>query len=113
MQNFVQKGHTLTLAAPRTLTSGQGALVGTIFGVACGDVASGVNGEFAVVGVFDLPKATGVTFSQGAAVYWSDAEHRCVAANSGNSYYVGAATEAAGSGDTTVRVRLNGISLLT
>lgn len=113
MQNFVQPGKTLTLTAPRTLTSGQAALVGSIFGVACSDVASAAEGEFALEGVFDLPKATGITFSQGAAAYWSDAEYSMVAANSGNSYLVGAAVKAALTGDTTVRVRLNGIGTLT
>lgn len=37
MKNFVMEGKTLTLTAPYALTSGQGLLVGSLFGVASGD----------------------------------------------------------------------------
>ncbi len=39
MKNYVQKGETLTLAAPYAVSSGAGALVGAIFGVAAADYA--------------------------------------------------------------------------
>ena len=54
MKNFIQHGKTVTLTAPYDRESGQGALVGSIFGVAAGDVLSGADGEFVLEGVFDL-----------------------------------------------------------
>ena len=37
MKNYVQPGNTITLTAPYAVTSGDGFLVGSIFGVAAGD----------------------------------------------------------------------------
>ena len=71
MKNFIQRGETLTLTAPYAVSSGGGALVGSIFGVAVTDVASGEDGEFQVAGVFDLVRETGAStgWSQGALIY--------------------------------------------
>ena len=41
MKNFVQPGNTITLTAPYAVTSGDGLLVGAIFGVAAGTAAIG------------------------------------------------------------------------
>jgi predicted RecA/RadA family phage recombinase len=106
MKNYVQRGETLTLAAPYDRLSGQSALVGAVFGVASGDVLSGVDGEFVTEGVFDLPKATGV-ISQGAKVYWDNSAKNLTTTSSGNTL-IGVAVVAAGSSDATARVRLNG-----
>ena len=40
MKNFVQPGSTITLTAPYAVASGDGLLVGAIFGVAAGDAAN-------------------------------------------------------------------------
>lgn len=106
MRNFVQDGEVLTLTAPYAVASGGGAKVGSIFGVACGTVADAAEGEFAVVGVFDLPKASGA-ITQGAKVYWDDTNKVVTGTASGNTL-IGVAVKAAASGDATVRVRLNG-----
>ena len=37
MKNFIQKGNNITLTAPYNVTSGDGLLVGSAFGVATGD----------------------------------------------------------------------------
>ena len=39
MKNSVQPGNTMTLTAPYAVTSGDGLLVGSIFGIASGDAA--------------------------------------------------------------------------
>jgi predicted RecA/RadA family phage recombinase len=106
MKNFVQRGDTLTLPAPYDVTSGKGVLVGSIFGVASGDVLSGFDGEFDVEGVFDLTKATGAV-TQGAALYWDDTAKNVTTTSSGNTK-IGVAVVAALSGDATARIRLNG-----
>lgn len=109
MKNFVQPGNTLTLPAPYAVASGGGLLVGSIFGVAVGDAASGETVEAALTGVFDLPKVGSQAWTVGARVYWDDTNKHCTTVATGNTL-IGVATEAVagGAGDTIGRVRLNG-----
>jgi predicted RecA/RadA family phage recombinase len=112
MKNFVQKGETLTLTAPYAVSSGGGALVGSIFGVAATDVASGEEGEFQVQGVFDLIRISGGTtgWTQGTLIYWDNSSKAITKTASGNKL-IGVAVKAAADGDATGRVRLNGAFL--
>lgn len=105
MKTFVQPGRVLTLAAPYSVDSGDGLLVGAIFGVAQHDAASGAEVAALVEGVVDLPKAAG-EIVQGAAVYWDDSAKVVTTTSEGNTR-IGAATETAASGADSVRVRLN------
>ena len=109
MKNFIQRGENLTLPAPYDRTSGQGALIGTLFGVASIDVLSGGSASFVVEGVFDLTKVGSQAWAVGASVYWDNTNKRCTTSASGNTL-IGAAAAAVGSGagETTGRVRLNG-----
>jgi len=109
MKNYVQPGNTITLAAPYAVASGDGLLVGAIFGVATGAAASGDNVEAGLVGVYDLAKAPSQAWSVGAKVYWDNTNRRCTTTASGNTL-IGVATEAVpgGAGDVVGRVRLNG-----
>jgi predicted RecA/RadA family phage recombinase len=112
MKNFIQRGETLTLTAPYAVSSGGGALVGSIFGVAATDVASGEDGEFQVAGVFDLVREIGAStgWSQGALVYWDNTNKRVTKTSTSNKL-IGVAVRAAADGDATGRVRLNGAFL--
>jgi predicted RecA/RadA family phage recombinase len=109
MKNYVQKGETLTLTAPYTVSSGGGALVGSIFGVAANDYASGEQGEFQVTGVFDLVRETGAStgWAAGTLLYWDNTNKRVTKTATGNKL-IGVAVTAAADGDATGRVRLNG-----
>lgn len=109
MKNFVQNGETLTLTAPYAVSSGGGALVGSIFGVAATDVGNGAEGEFQVCGVFDLVRATGggTGFTAGTLIYWDDSAKKVTETSAGNKL-IGVAVKAAGDDDATARVRLNG-----
>jgi predicted RecA/RadA family phage recombinase len=111
MKNFVQPGDVLTLTAPATVTAGQGALVGSLFGVATTDVTSGADGEFAIVGVFSLPKAPSQAWTAGAKIYWDAGNSRCTNVATSNTH-IGHAVEAVAGGadDTTGKVRLHGVS---
>jgi predicted RecA/RadA family phage recombinase len=112
MKNFIQRGETLTLTAPYAVSSGGGTLVGSIFGVAATDVASGEDGEFQVAGVFDLVRETGAStgWSQGALIYWDNTNKRVTKTSTSNKL-IGVAARAAADGDATGRVRLNGAFL--
>lgn len=110
-KNFVQEGEVITLTAPYTRTSGQGAKVGAIFGVALVDVTSGAKASFATEGVFDMTKAGSQAWpTVGLPIYWDDSAKDCTTTSGGNTLIgVNVATVAGGAGDTTGRVRLNGV----
>ena len=71
MQNYVQKGQTLTVIAPFALLSGGGCQVGNIFGVSVNNQNTGDSSELVVEGVFDLAKDTS-TFNPGDKVFWNN-----------------------------------------
>lgn len=111
MKNFVQKGHNVTLTAPYALTSGQGALVGSLFGVASADAANAAPVVLVTTGVFDLPKPGSQAWTVGQRVYWDNAA-RNVTNVVGSNTLIGCALTAvgAGAGELTGRVRLNGVA---
>jgi len=106
MKNFLQEGRTITLPAPYALTSGQGLLVGSIFGVASADAAISADVETLLEGVFTLTKATGAAWTQGQLIYWDNAARNCTTTVATNKL-IGVATAAALTGDTVGNVRLN------
>lgn len=105
MKKYISDGDTLTIAAPYDRSSGEGALIGGIFGVVQDDVLSGADGVFVTRGVFDLTKVGSQAWTVGVAVYWDDTNKRCTTSSSGNTL-IGYATKAVGSGagETTGRV---------
>jgi predicted RecA/RadA family phage recombinase len=103
MKNFVQEGCFVEIALPYARTSGQGVLLGTLFGVCVVDGASGATVNIATEGVYDLT-ATG-TATAGASAYWDDTNKRITATATDNTK-VGSFLVAKASGDATARVRL-------
>jgi len=109
MKNYVQPGNTITLTAPYVVVSGDGLLVGSIFGIAAGAAASGEPVETALVGVFDLKKVASQAWAAGDKVYWDNTNKEATKTATANTL-IGVATEAVagGAGDVIGRVRLNG-----
>lgn len=105
MKNFVQAGDVLTVTAPAAVLSGAGVLVGSLFGVACGDAASGAEVEIQTTGVFDMAKATGAAWTVGQRLYWDDSAKN-LTGTAGANKLVAIAVAAAASGDTVGRARL-------
>jgi predicted RecA/RadA family phage recombinase len=68
-KNFQQHGNVVTATAPSEVTSGDGVLIGSLFGVAEHDAANGDAVELGVVGVYRLPIDGAVTW--GAPAYWT------------------------------------------
>jgi len=60
-----------------------------------------------VVGVWELPKLSTDVVTQGATLYW-DAANTRLTVTAGSLKVAGAAVTAAGSGATSVRVKLRG-----
>lgn len=106
MKNYVQAGEILTVPAPYDVSSGGGALVGSIFGVASENALDGEDVDLAVEGVFALDKVGADVFTVGEFAYWDDTAKLVTATASGNTK-IGVATAAAGDGAATVNVRLN------
>ena len=107
MKNYIQNGVNITLPAPEAVISGQGVVVGSIFGIAAGDAASGADVDLVTEGVFELPKVGANAFALGAKVYFDDATNLATS-TVGSNTYIGVAVAAAIAGAATVKVRLNG-----
>lgn len=110
--NYKAPGKTITLAAPYDRTSGQGAQVGSIFGVALQTVLSGVDGEFKTDGVWELAKTSAQAWTQGQKIYWDNSNKRCDS-DSTLGQLIGVATVAAANPSSTGYVRLNGVAPAT
>ena len=110
MQNYIQNGHVITVAAPTGgVTCGEGMIIGNIFGVATYSAAEDDPLELATIGVYQLPKATAAVLTVGARVAWDNSAKNINVPGTGR-FPVGIATEAAGNGITSVAVRLDGIA---
>lgn len=107
MKNYVQPGSNLTLPAPGAVSSGDGVLVGAIFGIASYDAAQNADVVIATQGVFTMPKVSTDAFAIGGAVYWDDAQALVTVTTAGNTK-IGVAVTAAGNPSGEVAVRLNG-----
>lgn len=110
MKNFIQRGDVITVIAPTGgVASGQGVLVGNLFGVAATTVAEGESAEIATIGVYELPKLVSAVIAAGARVAWDDTAKQVVLPGTG-MVPIGIASVAAGNGVGTVRVRLDGVA---
>lgn len=109
MQNFVQPGNRITVAAaPAALDSGEPCLIGSMFGIACGPAESGAEVVLAITGVYTIPKTSALAIDQGDACYW-DAGEAAVNKTAAGNYLVGYAVEDAANPSATCKVRLAGI----
>jgi predicted RecA/RadA family phage recombinase len=109
MKTFIQNGDVITVTAPTGgVVSGDGVIVGSLFGIAALTAAEGEPVEIATRGVYVLPKESTAIIAAGAPVAWDASAKRIDLPDTG-LYPVGIATEAAGNGITTVRVRLDGV----
>lgn len=106
--NYVQPGKVLTLLAPYDRTSGQGALVGNIFGISTKTVLSGVASEFAVTGVWSLAKTSAQAWTQGQKIYWDNTNKRADGTATAGFRFIGFATDIAANPSSTGTVKLTG-----
>jgi predicted RecA/RadA family phage recombinase len=108
MRNYIQPGHAITLAAPYDIASGDGLLVGAIFGIATHDALSSAEIEAQLTGVVEITKVASQAWTAGAKVYWDNTARRATNVASGNTL-IGVAVLAVGAGaeETVGRVRLN------
>ncbi|MVO14814.1 DUF2190 family protein [Parasedimentitalea huanghaiensis] len=108
MKNHKHDGEVIPVIAPYDVKSGEGCKVGALFGVASTDTLAGQLVQLRRRGVFDLVKTSAQAWTQGAKIYWDDANKRCTTATSGNSV-IGAASVAAADPSDTSLVLLDGV----
>lgn len=108
MKNFIQPGNVITLTAPYNLTSGQGVLVGAVFGVAANDALQGMPVEVVRVGVFALGAVAADTLAIGDKVYWDNTAKR-ITKTATNNVLVGAAAAPKSGTETSATVLLDGV----
>lgn len=107
MKNWIQPGDIVTMVATAAVNSGDGLIVGTLFGVAMSTAAIDTDVEIAVTGVVVLPKAIGA-ITQGAKVYWDNTAKNITTTATANTL-IGCVLVAVANGDATAQVRLNGV----
>ena len=108
MKNFEQTGDVVTVIAPYAVTSGQGVLVGTLFGVAANDAANGAPVEIKREGVFAISAVTADVAAQGAKIYWDNAARK-LTTTVGSNTLVGCVVSAKVGTDTTAHALLDGV----
>ncbi len=106
MKNFIQSGDAITVPAPATVKSGDLVVVGSLFGVAEADAASGADVVLNTSGVFTLTKASAQAWTVGATVYWDTTAGKATTVLSGNILIGHAIAAAANPSDSGV-VRLS------
>lgn len=107
MKNFVQPGDILDLEIPNGKLSGQGVVVGSLFGVATESNETGAAAKRAVVveGVVEIAKLAADAMSVGDKVNWNNATSEVQLATS-TLDGVGTVVEAAGAATTVVKIKL-------
>ncbi len=109
--NFIQDGDILTLTAPTGgVVKGTAIKINALLVVPLDTVAQTLPFQAAIVGVWTLAKATGQTWSEGSILYWANGTTNFTTTATANER-AGVAVAAAASGDTTGKVRLDGIAL--
>ena len=117
MKNYIQEGEkiTWTNATGSAVLSGAVVIVGSVIGVATGDIANAATGTLAIEGVFELPKVAAgsakaftqgenLTFDVSAAVFEKGATTAATGDISGTAFAFTAATTTA----TTGYIKLSG-----
>lgn len=108
--NFIQRGNTLTAIAPSGgVVSGDGVLIGNLFGVALTGASEGKEFEMTMGGVFSLPVASGASFDSFGAVSWDSLAGACAAPGPGRAP-IGVAVRPTVAGVGHVEVRLDGVA---
>jgi predicted RecA/RadA family phage recombinase len=105
---YVQRGHEIDFTPDTDVAAGDVVIIGDLAGIAKLDIKAGTLGALALVGVFDIPKATGegTAIAAGTIVFW-DATDKVVTATAGENKYLGKTVIASTDADAHARVVIN------
>ena len=104
-KTMVSDGCTATVTAPAAVSSGDGVLVGSLFGVAHDDAANGADVVINLTGEYTLPKTSAQAWTVGARIYWDGTAATTTAST---NKLIGVATAVAANPSATGNVRLSG-----
>jgi predicted RecA/RadA family phage recombinase len=86
VKNFIQDGNVIEVTAPRALSSGDGVLVGGLFGIATGNANPGDRVNIKMRGLFNVKKNNAEAWATvGLPIYWDDTNHVFTIASTGNT----------------------------
>jgi predicted RecA/RadA family phage recombinase len=106
MKAYVQPGKSLTVTTPADgVLSGQGVLIGTLFGIAQYDAVEGAEVEILTEGVVEIPKTSALQIDVGDRLFW-DATNKVVNKTATAQVCVGVAVSAAANPSSIVRIKL-------
>lgn len=108
-RNYIGEGKTVAFVADGDVDSGDAVVVGSQLGVALVAVLDGDSGEASVEGVWELAKATGISFAPGDQLAWDVSAGEFIGpADADTDDLVGCAFAyaSAETADTTIRARL-------
>jgi predicted RecA/RadA family phage recombinase len=112
---YVHHGDTVNYTPSVLVPAGSVVVVNDLLGITTRDLPANQPGSLAVVGVFDLPKATGAgsALDMGVLAYWDATNQVVTAADaSGVNKLLGKTVAASGDDDATIRVRLESVALI-
>ena len=107
---YVQRGEAIDYTPVADVAAGDVVVQGELVGVAKRTIKADQLGSLAVEGVFDFPKATGVStaIAVGVNVYWDVADGEATTdADTGTNKLIGKSILAAADADEYVRIRLS------
>ncbi|MEW5422660.1 DUF2190 family protein [Amorphus sp. 3PC139-8] len=108
MKDYVKPGKVITITAPAGgVSSGDGVLIGSLFGVAAYGTAEGDPVEIMTEDVHMLDKTSAQAWSVGDLIYWDATAGKATKVAAGNSLIGAAVADAANPTDYGM-VRLNG-----
>lgn len=107
MKTYQSSGLQVSVTALAAATSGEGMLIGSLFGVAQADAAIGETVALVTEGIIEHGKTSAQAWSVGDKIYWNDSTKKMTTADSGNTL-VGVAVAAAANPSSTGVVRLDG-----
>ena len=106
MKTYVAPGRSITVTAPAGgVTSGQGVLIGTLFGIAQADAAEGTEAEILTEGVVEIAKTSALSIDVGDRLFW-DATNKVVNKTATAQVCVGVGVSAAANPSATVKMKL-------
>jgi predicted RecA/RadA family phage recombinase len=108
LAKYVQRGHEIDFIPEADVAAGDVIIIGDLVGIAKLDIKVGTLGSLTLVGVFDIPKATGesTAIPVGTIVFW-DAENSQVTTTGGDNKYLGKTIIASSDNDAHARVIIN------
>jgi predicted RecA/RadA family phage recombinase len=110
MKTYIAPGKSITVTAPAGgVLSGQGVLIGTLFGIAQVDAVAGADVEILTEGVVEIGKTSALQIDVGDRVFW-DATNKVVNKTAAAQVCVGVVVSAAANPSSTVRIRLGAVT---